>query len=586
MKTTNSNDKNLSVYWLFLLAISIGTIAGLGSIVFRGMIGLVHNLSFDGKFNFMFDPNYHPTPSRWGAAIILVPVMGSFLVTWLTQKFCPEARGHGVPEVMNAIYYRDGKIRPMVAFIKAITSSISIGTGGSVGREGPIIQIGSAFGSLLGQMTKLTTRQLTVLIAAGAAGGIAATFNAPIGGLVFAIELLLVTSSAVNVAIVAAATVTATIISQMFVGITPSFFVPSLGMPLTHALSPETIALFIPFGILAGGAAALFIHSIYWFEDQFNQYIKNPYWRHATGMLLLGLMLFLFMTFTNYYYVAGVGYATIMDILRDVLTHPEFLFLLFACKLLATCLTLGSGASGGVFSPALFLGATLGAGFANLLNVMFPALHLPAPLFAVAGMAALVGGSTGAVLTAITMTFEQTRDYADILPIILSVAIAYAVRVSITNESIYTLKLYRRGQLLPKGLQAALSPSKRATHIMQKQFATIDQQHISEWTQSQKGVSTPQCAVVTHEGKITGVIRRELNYLMADVDPQKLIDLNYIIVPASMTWSNLLRNMRDRNSQVALVSSRPNSEMPGDIIGVISQHELIQSSQQLAQMTD
>ena len=173
-------------------ALAIGVIAGVGAWGFRMLIGLFHNVLFLGQFSFVYDANAHTPLSPWGAGIILVPVIGALIVTWMVENFAPEAKGHGVPEVMDAIHYNQGNIRPVVAIVKSVASALCIGSGGSVGREGPIIQIGSAFGSTLGQIAKIPVNQRITLIAAGAGAGIAATFNAPLGGLVFAIELLLV----------------------------------------------------------------------------------------------------------------------------------------------------------------------------------------------------------------------------------------------------------------------------------------------------------------------------------------------------------------------------------------------------------
>lgn len=572
-------EKTLNIVWMIIISIIIGIFAGFGSILFRGMIGFVHNLSFKGEFSVVFDAYQHAIKSVWGIGFIFVPVIGAAVVCWLTQKFAPEARGHGVPEVMNAIYYQEGKIRPIVALVKSVCSSISIGTGGSVGREGPIIQIGAAFGSFLGQFIKMAVRQRIVLIAAGAAAGIAATFNTPIGGLAFAIELMLVSVSAVNVVIVSIATVTATIISRAVLGLAPSFFVPSLSIPLSHALSPFLIGSFLPFGVLLGAASALFTHTIYWFEDYSAELIKSPYTRHMLGMFVLGIMLYLVMYFSGHYYVGGVGYATIMDVLVGALTNPWFLVMLFVLKLLATGLTLGTGASGGVFSPSLFMGATLGAAYGGFLSYLFPGLHVSLPLFAVAGMAAMVAGSTGAVLTAIIMTVEQTRDYSDILPIILSVAVAYVVRVQISAESIYTLKLYRRGFSLPQGLQANLSATKQAKQVMSSRFTIVDTGKVASWAR-EEGAEISACyAIVTSENKIVGVIRRDLGYLMSDVDVHKLIDTAYCVIPENTTWSEMLLKLNsDQGIKIILVARPSEVTNPTDVIGVITQAEIINAA--------
>jgi CIC family chloride channel protein len=174
---------------LWLAAIVVGIIAGVGAVAFRGLIALVHNLFFLARFSFSYDANAHTVPSPWGPFIILAPVAGAVCVAFLVKNFAPEAKGHGVPEVMDAIYYDKGVIRPIVALVKSVASAISIGSGGSVGREGPIIQIGAGFGSTLGQVLRLSLWQRITLIAAGTGGGIAATFNTPVGGVLFALEI-------------------------------------------------------------------------------------------------------------------------------------------------------------------------------------------------------------------------------------------------------------------------------------------------------------------------------------------------------------------------------------------------------------
>src|SRR5262245_59808923 len=186
-----------AAWWVMILcALGVGVIAGFGAVVFRAMIGLFHNLLFLRQWSFDYDANIHTPPSPWGAGIILVPVLGAVAVAFLVKTFAPEAKGHGVPEVMDAIYHKEGRIRPIVALVKSLASAISIGSGGSVGREGPIIQVGAAFGSTLGQVIAMPARLRAVLIAAGAGGGIAATFNTPIGGIAFAVELMLPFASA------------------------------------------------------------------------------------------------------------------------------------------------------------------------------------------------------------------------------------------------------------------------------------------------------------------------------------------------------------------------------------------------------
>jgi CIC family chloride channel protein len=344
-----------------LLAVLIGVVAGFGAVAFRGLIAFFHNILFLGKLSFLYDANIHTAASPLGALVVLVPVVGAMGVVFLVKNFAPEAKGHGVPEVIDAIHYNRGRIRPVVAVIKSLASALSIGSGGAVGREGPIIQIGSSFASTVAQILRLPVWQCVTLIAGGAGAGIAATFNTPIGGILFAIEIMMLEVSVRTLVPVAIATATGTYISRLVFGPYPSFVVPGLDTHYFHVGEPIVLLFYVGLGVIMGMVSALFIRSLYAFEDFFNQRIKASYYvRHMGGMLLVGIMIYLLMIAFGHYYIEGVGYSTVQDILSGTLTLPYLLLLLFALKLLATSLTLGSGASGGIFSPSLFMGATLG----------------------------------------------------------------------------------------------------------------------------------------------------------------------------------------------------------------------------------
>lgn len=569
------SDNALSTPRMVVLALIVGVFGGIGSIIFRGIIGFVHNIAFYGQFSFNYEPLQHIAASPWGAGIILVPVVGSVLVTWIINTLAPEARGHGVPEVMNSIYYKGGHIRAALVGAKALASAISIGTGGSVGREGPIIQIGSAFASTLSGLFTIPPRQRVVLVSAGAAAGIAATFNAPIGGLAFAMELLLVSISARTVSLVALATVTACYIGRLYDGIAPSFPIEELvTWQQSHVSDLYLLLLCVPLGILIGVSATLFIHSIYWFEDKFAAGIKNTYLRHALGMAMLGIIIYLLMRYTGHYYVAGVGYSTVIEILSNLLTSPGLLLLLFAAKLLATGLTLGSGASGGIFSPSLFLGATLGAAFGQVVSGLFPEADLPPVAFAVAGMAAMVSGTTGAVITAIAMTFEQTRNYAVILPIIITVALAHTTRSRLTPETIYTLKLMRRGIIVPQGLQAAVSASRTAASIMSTDYDCVAVQQLDEWKATYKPGEGTRQTVFTDDGEVCGVAKEQLQYLIQDLEPDQLIDRNFLAVTTLTRWPVLMRAIRKSQAEHVAVFSKRRSTRVEDLVGIITAREI------------
>lgn len=583
-KKTEQELQPYSILSMGILALLVGVITGFGAVGFRALIGMFHNLLFYGHLSFAYDANVHSAPSPWGIGIIFAPVVGAIVVAWLIQTFAPEAKGHGVPEVMNAIYYEDGKIKPIVALIKSIASAISIGSGGAVGREGPIIQIGSAFASTLGQIFPIPPRQRIILIAAGAGAGIAATFNAPIGGLAFAIELMLVSINATTVGLVAIATATATYIGRIFLGTMPALNIPSLEIANLHMSSPYILLLFIPFGLLMGLASTLFIHVIYWFEDFFDDVIPgNYYFKHMLGMLLVGLIIYFMMKYTGHYYVQGVGYATIIDILKEVLTHPWLLLLLYIAKLLTTSLTLGSGASGGIFSPSLFLGATLGAAFGAFMHMLFPGLQISTSVFALAGMAAMVGGSTGAVMTAIAMSFELTRDYNSILPIVISVALASGLRKFICYESIYTLKLLRRGIIVPEGLQSAMTSANRASDVMEKEFNIIEVSSLSEQVSDLK---TPKITVVEKFGEILGILKLK-PFMPAEITEENVsefIDTNYIIVSPFTDLVTVARRMQEKEADTILVSRDPKENKAKSLMGAITAKEISYSLSKTAKL--
>jgi CIC family chloride channel protein len=468
------SEAQRSLLLMSLLAVATGIIAGTGAWAFRMMIGLVHNVLFLGDPSFHYDANVHTPASPWGWGVILVPVAGSVVVAWLVKNFAPEAKGHGVPEVMDAIYYNEGRIRPRVAIVKSLASAVSIGSGGSVGREGPIVQIGSAFGSTLGQIIRMPAGDRITLIAAGSGAGIAATFNAPLGGIAFALELLLISISARTLLVVSITSCVAILISHQLLGSQPSFYIPALEVPDFASFQPLALAQFLLLGGLMALLSIVFIRGLYWMEDVFDAIPGNYYSRHALGMLCVGVMIYLLYRHAGQYYEEGVGYATVMDVLQGILSDPWFLLLLLGLKLLATWLSLGSGASGGVFSPALFVGATGGAMFGHLCHALIPGVPVSLPAFAIAGMAAMIAGSTGAVLTGIIMIAEMTQDHRVMLPLILATSVAYAVRRSLMEGDIYTMKLLARGHPVPAAFRRPSVAGLRIRGLMDQDMAGKD----------------------------------------------------------------------------------------------------------------
>jgi chloride channel protein, CIC family len=568
------------------MAAIVGVITGVGALVFRVMIGTIHNLFFLRTFSIHYDSNLFTPGSPWGAAVVFVPVVGGIIVTFLVSNFAPEAKGHGVPEVMDAIYYKGGAIRPVVALVKSIASAVAIGSGAAVGREGPIIQIGSALGSTFGQFLKLTPAQRIVLVAAGAGAGIAATFNTPLGGVLFVTELMLPEVSVNTFLPVATATGVATFLGRLFFGPDPAFSVPEM-IPLPNSLGAGafTLLLYIVLGVLTGVAAAAFIRGLHLIEDAFDK-IPGRYVRHMIGMLLVGILMFLLFRYFGHYYVEGVGYATIQAILSGQLAGAGLLALLFVGKLAATSTSLGSGSSGGVFSPSLYMGATLGGAFAGLLVQL---LHVPVnvPAFAMVGMGAMVGGGTGAAMTAVTMIFEMTRDYNIVLPMILAVGASLATRRLLSRENIYTLKLIRRGHPVPRGLHANMFLVQSAKEVMETDIPIVPaEMSLDEFLLQPENKGAIRHVVVTRGNRISGVlrintgIRQQLARTQTGVTLGDVARKDFTIVQEGDAVFDVIRRMSRRGVTMALVVDVPNKRTiprPEQIRGVITKEHVADS---------
>ena len=568
---------------LSVLAVLIGIVTGVGALLFRDLIGLIHNALFLGQFHVAYNANEFTPPSPWGPLVILVPVVGALGVTFLVEKFAPEARGHGVPEVLDAIYYRSGTIRPAVAVVKSLASAVSIGSGAAVGREGPIIQIGSALGSTLGQIIRVVAADRIILVAAGAAAGIAATFNTPIGGVLFAIELMLPEVSVQSFLPVALATGTATFVGQLFFGQAPAFSVPQLAPLALDGTAVISLGLYALLGLIAGLAAAGFIRGLHLVEDQFDR-IRNRYLRHTLGMLMFGVMIYVLYLAFGHYYVEGVGYATIQAILGGQMSLYWLLALLFACKLAGTSLSLGSGSSGGIFSPSLFMGATIGGAFAGLVNLLPLPVHVGVPSFAMVGMGAMVGGATGAVLTAVAMIFEMTQNYSIVLPMIVAVALSVGVRRLLSAESIYTLKLVRRGQVVPKALHANMFLVRRAGAVMHRDAIVAPADADFEaFLARPENRDRMLHIVVAHVGRIAGVLRvnnalrRHREREATGVTLGDIASKGFTIAREQDIVIDVIRRMWRHKATMAVVVRGDGVPRAADVVGVLTKEHVADS---------
>jgi CIC family chloride channel protein len=440
---------------LIATAIVIGAGTGLGAVFFIRLIDLVQEFFFSGG------ETLFGGMGRW--LLILIPVVGGLIGGPIIAFFANEAKGHGVPEVMQAIALSGGRIRPRVVVAKIAASALCIGTGGSAGREGPIVQVGAALGSTLGQWLKLSSDRIRNLVACGAAAGIAATFNAPIAGVVFAMEVILGELHMGDLGNVIISALTASTIARIFLGDNPAFAIPR------HAIkTPWEIFLYALLGVLAAFVAVGFIRMLYWLEDQFDDWKFPNALKPAVGGLLLGALGLAYPialgwggmspsealtglpVSANIPHIFGAGFSIIEDALLGKSSFILLLVLIFL-KPLATSFTLGSGNSGGVFAPSLFSGAALGGAFGLIIERIFPGATAGPGAFATVGMAAVFAGAARAPFTAILIVFEMTNDYRLMVPLMAAVIFSMLVAERLEKDSIYTLKLTRRGIRLRRG---------------------------------------------------------------------------------------------------------------------------------------
>ncbi len=441
---------------ILILCLVVGVATGLGALGFKWLIEAFDRLFFDGLWG-MFD---------WAGDykilfLPLIPAAGGLLVGPIVHFFSQEAKGHGVPEVMAAVAMRYGRIRGRVATAKAIASAICIGSGGSAGREGPIVQIGSALGSAVGQFFNISGNRLRILVGCGAAGGISAVFNAPIAGVLFAVEIILGDFGIRTLTPVVLSSVAASVTARTFMGDRAVFEVPQYQL-----VSPLEIPMYLALGALAGLVGVLYIRTLYFTEDQFERVSIPGYLKPAIGGLGLGCLAI----FSRE--ILADGYDGITHALAGGLDLPLVTMLIFL-KIAGTSLTLGSGNSGGIFAPSLFIGAMLGQAFGAVMNILFPEVTAPAGAYALVGMAAMVSGATHATITAILIIFEMTSDYRIILPLMAASVTATFVANRLYQQSIYTLKLARKGINIKYGREVNIMSSLKVGEVMETECETI-----------------------------------------------------------------------------------------------------------------
>ncbi len=572
------------------LAALCGLLAGYGSVLFTQIIHTVTDWTY-GWAN-----DLAATQPAWKIAVMLSPALGLVVVSYITRRFAPEAQGHGVPEVITAVARHDGIIRPQVAIVKILASGLCIGTGGSIGREGPIVQIGATLGSMFGQRFRLSARNVKVLLAAGGAAGISATFHAPLAGAIFASEIILGSFAVESLTPIVIASVIASVVQEQVGehGKEPAF------QDLTYNFEDAwlQLPLFLLLGLIAGIVAVGFIRVLYGTEDLTQRYLPS-WWQRALALgLVVGLFGIIYPASPPHMSVSrqmevdkgrqvqppllGVGYQVVDHALhlqaqpagtnqqfntqytaqKHVKVDPSgmwrelwWLLPLVFLKPICTSLTLAGGGSGGVFAPSLFIGATLGACVGIVVHAIVPE-HTASPgMYAIVGMGAVVAGTTHGVLSAILIVYEMTDQYEIILPIMAAAGLSSVVSRVIEPESIYYKKLSRRGERISRGHDLHHLDHIMVRDVMIRQFPVL--QHTDTVLDivrvARENPEIESLPVKDAEGKLIGIIRAEDLHRMLDSDISPLlVNAEDIALRAPLSVSpteNLIEALSDFGSR-------------------------------------
>ncbi len=477
-----------------VLAVIVGLLAGFGAVAFRYLIRAMHWLFFDcggmlsAKLAFLHVEGLH---------IMLLPAVGMLFVSLIVRRWALEARGHGVPEVQYAVKIKGGRIRLRVAFVKIFASALCIGSGGSVGREGPIVQIGSSLASAVGRAVRLRESDVKLLVAGGAAGAIAGTFNAPIAGVMFALEVILGSFSARSFGLLVISSVTSVALCQAFLGKHPAF---ELVQPFVLN-SPLEFPLYIVLGLIVGAISIVYVFSVYFFDDLFDHWHSNAHIKAFLGGLAIGAL-----GFFGSQYIFGVGYGGIEMALQCNFSI-KLLLILLVLKILATSITLGAGGSGGVFAPALFIGAMAGGAFGLTANQLFPSIALHPGAYALVGMAAMFGGAARAPITSIIIIFEMTDDYKIILPLMLSVVVSYLIASRYSQDTIYSKKLRRLGGMAAPKKEISILEMILVMDAMDTNFRAVSPElSIAETAKFLRKNLIRSCPVVDSNNRLIGIV--------------------------------------------------------------------------------
>ncbi len=564
------------VIYLTALGVAIGIAAGIVAVILGGLIGLITNVAFYGRISTELTS---PAGGHEGWWLLVIPSVGGLIVGLMARYGSSAIRGHGIPEVMENILHARSRIPVRMLFLKPLSAAVAIGTGGPFGAEGPIIATGGALGSLIGQWLRITADERKTLLAAGAAGGMAATFGSPVAAVLLAVELLLFEYRARSVIPVAFAACAATAVRVVVFGSAPAFATPSIPQPGGIAL-----AGYAALGVIMGVAAVLISRAIYGIEDAFERIPLHWMWWPPIGALAVGVIGLIEPR------TLGIGYEYIEQIAAGEIVGIALLMFV-VLKFLSWSIYLGSGTSGGTLAPLFMIGGGIGASLGVLAMRLLPGAGLNVTTAAIVGMAALFAGASHALLASVIFAFETTRQPMGLLPLLAGCSAAYLVSLLLSPHSIMTERLARRGRAVRTDYAVDYLSRVLVRDVALKAVVTIDAHRtLAETRKWLNGGGAPAAhqgfPVVDENGDLAGVItRRDLT----DPRHSESSRIRDIIrrEPAVVFDDNTLRDAADHmvREGVGRLPVVARTE-PLRVIGIVSRSDLLAAHHKRLQAAD
>jgi H+/Cl- antiporter ClcA/CBS domain-containing protein len=566
LRLPRPTERNGRILLLSGLAAGVAILAAIAARLLTALIGLITNLAFYGTWSAAFSS---PANNHLGALVILVPVAGGVIVGFMARYGSAAIRGHGIPEAMEQILLNQSRVAPRVTFLKPVSAAIAIGTGGPFGAEGPIIATGGALGSVIGQLLRTTADERKILLAAGAAAGMAATFGSPVSAVLLAVELLLFEYRARSLIPVSFAAATATIVRMAFVGSAPIFAMAAVAPPGGAAL-----AAYVLLGAVIGVAAVYITRALYLIEDGFEHLPIHWMWWPALAAVVVGIVGWVAPR------TLGVGYVNIEQTLAGSLTG-QALLLLVVFKFVSWVIALASGTSGGTLAPLFTIGGGLGALIGSVLERSAPFLHVDAHIAALVGMAAIFAGASHALLASVIFAFETTRQTMGLLPLLAGCSAAYLVSLRLMpHSSIMTEKLARRGTRIQSEYQADYLSQILVRDIAASKpvvlRATDAVEDVRDWIVSREPGSTHQgYPVVDEKGALAGVVTRravlDLELPVTSLVRDLITRAPVVIYDDSSAREAADHMVREEVGRLPVVTR----DAPRTVIGMVSRSDLL-----------